>query len=72
MRFIILDSSNKIIAIREGMTAVIGELQSDNGELGQIMQPDGTLITPVPENVTPQPTLEDKINFIYYKLMGVI
>jgi len=72
MRFIILDSSNKIIATREGTTAVIGELQSDNGELGQIMKPDGTFITPVPDTVTPQPTLEDKINFIYYKQMGVI
>lgn len=52
MRFIKLNENNKIISIREGPSIVEGEIQSDTGELGQIMQPDGTFIddpTPVPQ-----------------------
>jgi hypothetical protein len=72
MRFICLDENNKVVSIRFGDEIVEGEIQSDTGELGQIMQPDGTFITPEPEPVEPVPTLEDKINYIYYKQMGVI
>jgi len=46
MRFITLDGNSKVMAIREAATIVDGEIQSDTGELGQIMQPDGTFITP--------------------------
>lgn len=52
MRFIKLDSNDKVIGVREGPYIVDGEIQSDTGELGQIMQEDGTFITPDPE---PQP-----------------
>jgi hypothetical protein len=72
MRFIKLDDENRIIAIRLGKTIVDGEIQSDIGNIGQIMQQDGTFITPEPEITESQTTLEDKINYIYYKQMGVI
>lgn len=44
MRFITLDSENKVVGIRNGTTAVDGEIQSNTGELDQIMQLDGTFI----------------------------
>lgn len=55
MRFIRLNEDNKVIAIREGRSIVDGEIESDTGELGQIMQPDGTFITPEPEPIEPVP-----------------
>jgi len=60
-RYIKLDSNNKVIAVRYGPSIVEGEIQSDTGEIGQIMQPDGTFIddpTPLPP---PQPTIEEQI-----------
>jgi len=53
MRFITLDGGSKVISARDGASIVEGEIQSDTGEIGQIMQPDGTFITPEP--VPPQP-----------------
>jgi len=58
-RFIILDENNKVIGIRFGKQIVEGEIQSNTGELGQIMQPDGTFVDPEPEPVEPMPTLEE-------------
>lgn len=46
------------------------EIESELGELGQILQQDGTFVDPEPTQTTPETTLEDKINFIYYKQMG--
>lgn len=54
-RYIILDENNKIMSIRYGKEIVEREMQSDTGELGQIMQPDGTFITPEPEPIEPIP-----------------
>lgn len=71
-RYIRLDESNKVIGIRFGVAIVEGEIQSDTGGIGQIMQPDGTFITPEPETIESVPTLEDKVNYLYYKVMGVI
>lgn len=48
MRFITLDTNKRIISIREGQSLVEGEIQSDSGELGQIMKDDGSFITPNP------------------------
>jgi len=53
MRFINLDASNKVTGIRNGPSIVEDEIQSDIGEIGQIMQSDGTFI--MPEPVPPQP-----------------
>ncbi len=52
MKFIKLDENNKVIGTREGLSIVEGEIQSNTGEVGQIMQPDGTFVTPDP---SPQP-----------------
>lgn len=71
-RYITLGENNEIIGIRFGKQIVEGEIQSELGEIGQIMQPDGTFVTPEPEPTEQHPTLEDKINYIYYKQMGVI
>lgn len=53
MRFIKLDN-NKVISIREGVSIVEGEIQSDLGELGQIMQANGSFIND-PTPIIPQP-----------------
>lgn len=54
-RYIRLDEDNKIIAVRYGKEIVEGEIQSDIGELGQIMQPDGTFI-----DADPEPPIEEE------------
>lgn len=71
-KYIILNEDNMVVSIRWANEIVEGEIQSDIGELGQIMQPDGSFITPEPEPVVPMPTLEDKVNYLYYKSKGVI
>ena len=43
-RFIVLDSNNKITSVRNGASIVDGEIESDVGEIGQIMQLDGSFI----------------------------
>lgn len=48
-----------------------GYIQNDVAKLNQVLQPDGTFITPVIEQNT-EATFEDKINYLYYKSMGVI
>lgn len=72
MRFITLNKNNRIIGIRFGEKIVEGEIQSDIGELGQIMKENGTFIDVTNEKVEPQPTLEDKVNYLYYKSKGLI
>lgn len=71
-KYIRLGENNQVIGIRFGTSIVEGEIQSDTGEIGQIMQPEGTFIDPEPAPVEPAPTLEDKVNYLYYKAMGVI
>ena len=44
MRFITVDTENKVTSIRTGKTIVEGEMRSDTGDLGQIRQPDGSFI----------------------------
>lgn len=53
-RYITLNENNKVISIRYGSEAVEGEIQSDVGEIGQIMQPDGTFI----DDIEPEPVEE--------------
>lgn len=71
-RFILTNDQNVVISVRYGDEKVVGEIESMNGDLGQVMQADGTFIDPVPSQETPQPTLEDKVNYLYYKSLGVI
>lgn len=60
-RFITLDSNNKVIGIRNGLSIVEGEIESDVGEIGQIMQGDGTFITPDPIPTEPVKSLDEQI-----------
>ena len=59
MRYIRLDEDNRIITVRIGAEIVPGEIESDFGECGDIMQPDGSFITPDPPPITPQPTIAE-------------
>lgn len=61
MRFIRLDDENKVVSIRNGKSIVAGEIQSDIGEIGQIMQEDGTFIDTPIEPIEPQATIEEQI-----------
>jgi len=47
MRFITL-KNNKVIATRQGKSIVKGEIQSDIGKLGQVMNKDGTFSDYIP------------------------
>lgn len=60
-RFIILDSNNKVVAVRNGLSIVTGEIESYDAEIGQIMQVDGTFITPEPVPTEPIETVEQKL-----------
>lgn len=42
-----------------GYILASNEMESEIGELGQIMQQDGTFIDAPMEQITPQPTLEE-------------
>lgn len=68
MRFIRLDENNRVISIRYGPSIVDGEIQSDTGELGQIMMPDGTFIDPEPEQIPSQETIEEKLERLEQQL----
>lgn len=58
--------------VSEGYILRDGELKSDIGEIGQVQQSDGSFTDSPPTQAAPETTLEDKINFIYYKQMGVL
>lgn len=76
MRFITLNENNKIVAERHGPSIVVGEIQSDIGELGQIMQPDGTFIDDVIVPSEPQETqfdrIENTLDILLLKQEGII
>ena len=58
MRIIFLDNANRVYSvgiIGDNQEIPIGAIVSDTGEIGQIMQTDGTFITPEPEPVEPVP-----------------
>lgn len=48
MRFILLDDNKIVIGTREGEFIASGEIESNLGEIGQVMQEDGTFKTPIP------------------------
>lgn len=75
MRIITLDENKTVMAIKivgDNYILQKDDIKTDLGELGQIQQNDGAFINPTPVIPTTEPTLEDKINYIYYKNMGVI
>lgn len=59
MRFIKLDANNVVVGVRTGKKPVGGEIESEYGEIDQIMQEDGTFIDPEPIPIELIPTLED-------------
>ncbi|MBG9548385.1 hypothetical protein [Cytobacillus firmus] len=69
-----LDERNICIGILETSEIITGaiELQEyDRSLLGKKYE-DGAFVDVPPQEVVPQTTLEDKINYIYYKQMGAI
>lgn len=71
LRFITIDKDKIITSIRYGTAPIEGEILSEVGEIGQKLLADGTFID-IPQLEIPTVTMEDKINYIYYKLQGVI
>ena len=61
-RYITLDENNRVASARYGKEIVPGEIQSDLGECGDLMQADGSFITlPSPEPL-PDPSIELRTN----------
>lgn len=61
MRVIGLDSNKTVVEVKNVLDNYLlqnNELISDIGEIGQVQQPDGGFITPIP----PMPTLQDTKN----------
>lgn len=71
-RYITLDENNIIISIRCGNERVGNEIESDLGEIGQKLLEDGTFVDIEQEETKEEISMEDKINYIYYKLQGGI
>lgn len=61
MRFIRLNEENKVTSLRFGQVIAPGEIESAEGNPGQIMQSDGTFITPEPTPTEPVETAEEKL-----------
>lgn len=53
-RYITVDKNNRVIGIRYGSEIIKGEIRSDTGELGQILQPNGTFLTLESEPMKPE------------------
>lgn len=66
MRYIKIDDNNKVYCIRFGENIIHGEIQSDLGELGQILQSDGSFIydESEPEKPEKEQSIEEKINYV--------
>lgn len=71
-RIIKLNSESVVIAYRYGKTLKEDERFSDDGELNQRLLEDGTFVDVQQPEVEPYPSLEDKVNFLYYREMGLI
>lgn len=74
-RYITFNKDKIVTSIRWGNEIIEGEIQSDAGELGQKLNEDGSFKDLPKEDIQNEnkgPSLEDKINFIYYKLQGVV
>jgi hypothetical protein len=75
MRVIRLDSNKTVTStktVNDDYVLETNDMVSDLGEIGQVQQADGSFITPTPITVTPTPTLDDKVNYLYYTALGVI
>jgi len=61
MSFITLNDQNVVVAIRNGKEILDGEIKSEVGEVGQIMQTDGTFVTPKKPPTVTKPSLEEQM-----------
>lgn len=65
MRVIKLDTNKIIVGIKTvGDDYILrdNEIESEVGETGQILQADGSFITPEPAPIAPRISLDDKVN----------
>jgi hypothetical protein len=70
-KYIRIDKNNKVIGIRRGKSITDGEIESKDGEIGDIMQPDKSFITPEKVIAEPQPTQLDRIESKLDSLLAV-
>ena len=61
-RFIVLDMNNVVVATRDGYQIVEGEIESETGELGQIMQTDGSFLDPEPTEPPEKQSVEEQLS----------
>lgn len=64
MRVIVLNNDKVVIEVKDvkkNHVLLNNEIHSEIGEMGQIMQEDGTFITPEPELIPVQVTIEELI-----------
>jgi len=52
---------NTVIGVRIGSVIVTGEIENNVATIGDVLQPDGTFITPEPIPVILTPTLEEQM-----------
>lgn len=75
-RYIRLNEEKMVISTRIGPEIAPGEIESDLGECGDIMQSDGTFVTPEPAPyVEPPDPLEERVSALeslVLELGGVI
>lgn len=75
MRIIRVDENRVVTTVKVVGEAYIlseGDIISELGEIGQTMVSSEKFIDPTPSQLSPEPTTDDKINFLYYKAIGVI
>jgi hypothetical protein len=70
MRYIKVNGDNVVITTRIGEEIAEGESQSDVGECGDILQEDGTFLTPEPQ--AEGPSLEARVTAIEDALLMII
>lgn len=73
MRYIRLDENRKVISVRYGSEILEGEIESEFGEVGQIMLHDGTFIDDVSEQPMPESDpisqLSEKIDLLIMMML---
>lgn len=75
MRIITLNENNKIVGVKKvGDNCILSfnDLISEVGEMGQIMQPDGTFIDAPTEPQPNTPSIEERVSAIEDTLLMII
>lgn len=66
--YIVCESKN----VNDGYILQPGEIESNEGQVGQIMQPDGSFTDPSPTPPDPTPTLEERIDALEDAMLVII